>query len=101
MIFTGKLKGTFACLFAKSCESYIEKVSDCCNDTSSELPVWSGLSPQQRLRLVREVMVGLLCEKESLARIQTAQHFLAFLGIWYNIRCDLDVEIDTACDHIE
>jgi hypothetical protein len=39
-----------------------------CNDTPDEHPIFSWLSPQQRqrLQLVREGMVGLLCPDNAL-----------------------------------
>jgi len=98
IFFPGKLKGAIARLFAKGCESYLEKVSTHCNDTPESLPVWIALSPQQRIKLTSEVMVGLLCEDEPLENIQTQQHFLAYLGVWKSIEVDINIELDSEYD---
>jgi len=78
IIFTRKLKGAQAHLFAKACLHYIEAAETHRNDTPENLPVFSGLSPQQRLHIVKEVVVGLLCESEPLP--QKMEHFVAYMG---------------------
>ncbi|CAN0049747.1 unnamed protein product, partial [Heterosigma akashiwo] len=90
IIFHGKLNGAFARLFAAGCTKYLEEASP-----PEELPVWCGLSPQQRIRLAAEVMVGLLCEDEPLDNIQTEQHFVAYMSIWKMIDRELSMELDS------
>ena len=96
-IFTRKVQGAHARLFAASCRHYLEAAEHNCNDTPARLPIFSGLSPQQRVHIVKEVMVGLLCENEPLP--QKEEHLAASLGIWQTIKteliCEIDVERDT------
>jgi hypothetical protein len=67
--------------------SYLEAAEHNCNDTPARLPIFSGLSPQQRVHIVKEVMVGLLCENEPLP--QKEEHLAASLGIWQTIKTEL------------
>ena len=53
-----KLKGAQAHLFAKICEHYSQTAEDDCNDCPPEIPIFSRLSPHQRIHLVREVFVA-------------------------------------------
>mmetsp|Transcript_175 Transcript_175/g.324 ORF Transcript_175/g.324 Transcript_175/m.324 type:complete len:571 (+) Transcript_175:138-1850(+) len=98
VLFTRKLKGASAQLFAKGCESYLETAMQQCFDAPDELPVWCGLSPQQRMKLMVELMVGLLCEEEPLENIQTEQHFVAYMTIWRLLRTRMEVEMDIEGD---
>jgi hypothetical protein len=78
--FRGKLTGAEARLFAHICLNYSNAVEDACNDTPGEHPIFSWLSPQQRLQLVHEVMVGLLCPDEPLPP-ETIQHYTAYASL--------------------
>lgn len=98
IIFTRKLEGAHARLFAVACHRYVEAVVYQSIDTDSTLPVWCTLCPQHRLKLVKEVMVGLLCEKEPLP--QTEEHFLAYMGIWRFIHSNVECELDEQYDYL-
>ncbi|GFH61732.1 hypothetical protein CTEN210_18208 [Chaetoceros tenuissimus] len=89
-----KFKGAKARLFAELCHFYISAAEDQCNDAPYEVPLFSGLSPHQRLHLVREVMIGLLCENELMFP-DTIQHHAAYLALTrYILECNVAVEID-------
>jgi hypothetical protein len=92
--FPGKFMGAQARLFAYVCEYYSAEVEEACNDTPYAHPIFSWLSPQQRLQLVREVMVGLLCPDEPLPP-ETIQHYTTYLALVATIRTGIEVEIDT------
>ena len=62
--FPHKLSGATASLFASVCVHYIAAVDDSCNGTPEENPIFSWLSPQQRLSLVHEVARGIFCPGE-------------------------------------
>jgi len=47
------------------------------HDTPVTAPIFNGLSPQYRVRLVRDVLVGLLCDDEPLPP-DTIQHAAAY-----------------------
>jgi hypothetical protein len=95
--FPFKLTGAKARLFAHTCEQFSVNVEEACNDTPDEHPIFSWLSPQQRLQLVREVMVGLLCPDEPLPP-ETIQHYATYLALVAMIRVEIQVEIDTVQD---
>ncbi len=96
MIFNTKLNGAFARLFAHGCVEYLEKITDeeIVNDTYMDLPAWNGLSPQHRIRLITQLMIGLLCKDEPLELIQTEQHLLTYLAIWKMVDWSLEWELD-------
>jgi hypothetical protein len=73
-------KGAKVRLFAHICEHFSVNVEDACNDTPERHPIFSWLSPQQRLQLVREVMVGLLCPDEPLPP-EIIQHYTTDLAL--------------------
>lgn len=93
-----KFTGATARLFAKICEHYITAAEDECNDAPEEVPLFSYLSPQQRLSLVKDVMIGALCEDEPMFP-DTIQHNAAYLGLIYVLHAEIDVEIDEECDY--
>ena len=64
-----------------------------CNDTPDDIPIFSGLSPQQRVRLVREVMIGMLCDDEPLPP-NTIQHAPAYRALLEVLVTQIEVEID-------
>jgi hypothetical protein len=91
--FHSKLTGAKASLFAHACENYSKAAENACNDTPVDHPIFSWLSPHQRLQLVREVMVGLLCPDEPLPP-ETIQHYTTFLAVVVFIWIQIGVEID-------
>jgi hypothetical protein len=95
--FHGKFTGAKARLFAQTCENYSCAVEEAYNSTNDEHPIFSWLSPQQRLQLVHEVMVGLLCPDEPLPP-ETIQHYTTYLALVANIVIEIEVEIHTVYD---
>lgn len=93
-----KLTGATARLFAEVCEHYISAAEDECNDAPEEVPLFSYLSPQQRLSLVKDVMIGALCEDEPMFP-DTIQHNAAYLGLIHILHIQIDVEIDMDGDY--
>jgi hypothetical protein len=98
--FPGKLTGAKARLLANMCDHYSVWVEDACtddayNDTPNEHPIFSWLSPHQRLQLVHEVMVGLLCPDEPLPP-ETIQHYTTYLALIATIQTAIQVEIGWA-----
>jgi hypothetical protein len=83
--FHSKLTGAKARLFAHSCKNYSKAAENACNDTPDDHPIFSWLSPQQRLQLVSEVMVGLLCPDEPLPP-ETIQHYTTYQALVAYIR---------------
>ena len=76
-----KLRGAAARLFAEICEHYIELAEEeTYSDAPDDVPLFSYLSPQQRLSLVKDVMIGALCQEEPMFP-DTIQHNAAYLGI--------------------
>jgi hypothetical protein len=95
--FQGKLTGAKARLFAHVCVEYSNVAEVGCNDTPCDHPIFSWLSPQQRLQLVHEVMVGLLCPDEPLPP-ETRQHCTTYLALVATIRTHVGVELDSVDD---
>ena len=96
-----KLTGAQAALFAEICEHYMSAAEDECNDTPDEVPLFSWLSPFQRIKrikLVSEVMIGVLCENEPLPP-NTIQHNAAYRALIETLFCELEIEEDTQYDH--
>lgn len=93
--FAKKLQGAAARLFAAACENYVQAANDDCNDKPNDIPIFCRLSPQQRVKLVRDVMIGLLCENEPLPP-NTVQHSCAHLAIVATIVTQIEVEVDMA-----
>lgn len=94
-----KLTGAQATLYAKLCEHYIGAAEDECNDTPSEIPLFSWLSPQQRLTLVKDLMIGVLCENEPLPpdTIQhNATHFALIQTLFYILAGEDDMQWEIA-----
>jgi hypothetical protein len=91
--FPRKLSGAQARLFAEGCMHYMSAANDACNDTPDEYPIFSWLSPEQRISLVSQVAVGLLCPGEPLPP-ETIQHFAAYLGVVACIKIELEIEMD-------
>mmetsp|Transcript_14653 Transcript_14653/g.35339 ORF Transcript_14653/g.35339 Transcript_14653/m.35339 type:complete len:471 (+) Transcript_14653:87-1499(+) len=94
---TRKLTGAAATLFANICEHYIEAAESACNDTPDYVPIFSWLSPHQRLALVREVMIGVLCEDEPLPP-DTIQHNATYRAMIEILFSNLEVEMDMQWD---
>jgi len=95
--FSRKFTGAKAQLFATGCAEYSRVAEAGYNDTPEEHPVFSRLSPNQRLKLVSEVAVGLLVPKEPLPP-DTFQHYAAFLGVVDCIRNGLVMEMESVYD---
>jgi hypothetical protein len=93
--FPGKFTGAKARLFVQTCEHYSRVVENAGEETSEEHPIFSWLSPHQRLQLVREVMVGLLCPDEPLPP-ETIQHYTTYLALVATIRRGIEFEIYSA-----
>jgi hypothetical protein len=92
--FRSKFTGAKARLFARVCRRYFGAAENACNDTPEIHPIFSWLSPQQRIQLVHEVMVGLLCPDEPLPP-ETIQHYTAYLALVSIIQLEIAVELDT------
>jgi len=88
-----KLVGAQAKLFAQICEHYIHAAETECNDTPDDLPIFSRLSPHQRLKLVSDVMIGVLCEKEPFPP-NTVQHNATYRALIETLFTELEVEFD-------
>ena len=95
--FTEKFTGAKANLFAKICLHYIEAAENMCNDKPDEIPLFSWLSPYQRVQLVRQVMVGLICPNEPLPP-NTIQHYATFRAIVETLKTEIEVELDMQWD---
>lgn len=93
-----KLTGAAAELFAAICLHYIEAAESECNDRPQEVPLFSNLSPHQRIQLVSDVCVGVLCESEPLPP-DTIQHNATYRAVIETLLTELLVEIDTQGDH--
>jgi MYND finger len=92
--FTQKLTGLPALAFAMVCEEYMEDAEAACNDTTPEMtPLFSWLSPYQRLHLTREVMVGLLCPDEPFPP-GTVQHLATYYGLVEYLKTLIVREVD-------
>jgi len=91
--FHHKFTGAKARLFAHGCCHYSEAAEEECNDTPKQHPIFSWLSPQQRIMLVNEVAIGLLCPDEPLPP-ETIQHYAAYLGVVASIDTELVIELD-------
>mmetsp|Transcript_25410 Transcript_25410/g.39896 ORF Transcript_25410/g.39896 Transcript_25410/m.39896 type:complete len:479 (+) Transcript_25410:169-1605(+) len=92
-----KLKGAQAELFAAVCHHYINQAEEDCNDKPDRVPIFSHLSRAQRLKLVADVAVGMLCEDEPLPP-DTIQHNSTYRAIIDILFTALEVEIDTQFD---
>lgn len=95
-----KLTGAQARLFASICLHYMGAAEDGCNDKPEEVPVFSHLTKAHRLRLVREVMIGVLCAGEPLPP-NTIQHNATYHALIETLFCELTVESDTQYDSEE
>jgi hypothetical protein len=98
--FHGKFTGAKARLFAQACEHYSRDVEDGCDDKPKAYPIFSWLSPQQRLQLVQEVMVGLLCPDEPLPP-ETIQHYATYLSLIATIVTQIEYEIIVVLQYTE
>lgn len=95
--FPRKLTGAKARLFAAGCEHFVTSAADDCNSDPDDVPIFSWLSPQQRLSLIKDVAVGLLCEDEPLPP-ETIQHFAAYRAMVMMIKVEIEVELDVCMD---
>lgn len=90
-----KLKGAAASLFRNVFDSYLDMVNDECNATPDEVPLFSWLSPHQRVALVSELAVGLLCPNEPLPP-HTPQHRAAWFAMQFFLESQITVEVESA-----
>lgn len=90
-----KLEGAAARLFAAICEHYMQAAEEQCNDTPEQVPIFSWLSPHQRLNLTKEVMVGVLCEGEPMFP-DTIQHNATYCALIKILYIQLEIELDEA-----
>lgn len=98
-----KLTGAQAELFAAVCHHYIneaEESDECIDAQDSDVPIFSYLGKAQRLKLVADVAVGMLCEDEPLPP-ETIQHNAAYRAILEILFNALEVEIDMLDDYLE
>ncbi|KAL7548070.1 hypothetical protein ACHAWF_011356 [Thalassiosira exigua] len=92
-----KLTGAQARLFARICVHYMDAVEAGCNDTPAAVPIFSQLGKAQRLKLVSEVMIGVLCEDEPLPP-DTIQHNATYRALIHILFTELEVESDRQYD---
>ena len=89
-----KLKGAEAKLFASVCMQYIIAAEEASADTPEAIPIFSGLSANQRLQLVSEVAIGMLCEDEPFPP-PTIQHKATYQALIRVLFMNIDLEEDT------
>lgn len=94
-----KLTGAQAHLFAAICHHYIGEAEDGHTgfDAPEEVPIFSHLCRAQRLKLVADVAVGMLCEDEPLPP-DTIQHNSAYRAIIEFLFTILSLENDSLND---
>lgn len=92
-----KLKGAQAELFAALCHHYINEAEEG-NGKPDDVPIFSHLSRAQRLKLVADVAIGMLCEDEPLPP-DTIQHNSAYRAMIEVLFTALEVEIDMQYDY--
>ncbi|KAL7492695.1 hypothetical protein ACHAWT_001833 [Skeletonema menzelii] len=94
-----KLTGAQAELFAAVCHHYIGEAGSefTSSATPDEVPIFSHLSRAQRLTLIADVAVGMLCEDEPLPP-DTIQHNSAYRAIIEFLFSALSWETDTLDD---
>jgi hypothetical protein len=96
VLFTQKFTGAKARLFAAMCYDHFMDQKDSGNrggeDPVITIPIFSWLSPQQRLKLIRDLIVGLLCPNEPLPP-STIQHFAAYEALVSLLKAGMDCEI--------
>ena len=78
--FQEKFTGAKARLFAEICLQYSQYAEDALQDTPDRVPLFSWLSPFQRVKLVRDLAVGLLVPNAPLPP-PTIQHYAAFRAL--------------------
>ena len=65
-----------------------------------ETPMFSRLSPHQRLQLVKDLAVGLLCLSEPLPP-QTLIHYTSYRALVFGLTFEIGCEISNALDDLE
>ncbi|KAJ3283047.1 hypothetical protein HDU79_009448 [Rhizoclosmatium sp. JEL0117] len=80
-------------LFSAAVEFYYDSLRDDCNDTTFELPVFSRLSPHQRMYDVSTMARALLCSHTPLPT-DSIRNRNTLIGILYAMRTALECEID-------
>ncbi|GFH61736.1 hypothetical protein CTEN210_18212 [Chaetoceros tenuissimus] len=74
------LSGDQALLFAEICSEFSSGKEINLERALAKVPLFSGLCPLKRLSLVREVMIGVLCENEPMFP-NTIQHHAAVVAL--------------------
>jgi len=87
-----KLKGAQAELFAAVCHHYINEAEEG-NGKPDGVPIFSHLSKAQRLKLVADVAIGMLCEDEPLPP-DTIQHNSTYRAMIDVLFTALEIETD-------
>ena len=98
---SGKLAGAERELFRAGLERLRQRIAEgddfgLCT-RHKELPLFSSLPPHQRLQLLADLAVGMLCESTS-PPPETPEHHSAFWAVWYTCRSEVEVEIDMERD---
>ena len=91
-MFKHKLSGAVARLFARACLDYFDGVEEGFHDRPSKVPAFRYLSPHQRVHLVRELAIGLLCEGELLP--QKEIYLVAYYAVIASIKSRVQLGID-------
>lgn len=89
----GKLTGIEADFFCFFAGSLLDMTLDDCNATPEELPLFSLLSPFQRLSLIADVVVGLVNISSPLPP-DTLEHYSALYAIYSFALTQIEVETD-------
>lgn len=67
-------------------------------DDVDDIPIFTRLSPQQRIGLVKDVAVDLWCAEEPLPP-ESIQHYAAYRALIAYLKFWIGYEIDSACWH--
>ena len=70
------------------------------SDAPDDVPLFSYLSPQQRLSLVKDVMIGALCQEVPMFP-DTIQHNAAYLGIIHGLYTLIEAEVEGEYGNVE
>lgn len=97
------MSGAHRQLWRAGCCALVEAILSACNDELDEqLPLFTLLTPHHRIALLREVAVGILCERTPLppetvwhyAAYFAPLHYAAFVAV--PVECDMEAEYDGA-----
>ena len=83
-------------LFSEICLEYCFSCAPHqCFETFDEAPIFSRLSAQHRIRLIRQVAVGLMCDAEPLPP-STVEHIGTYKALIDSILLQIEAESDDA-----